>query len=67
MHTVIIGSGLTNSRLSTQNRYLVSEATVGQYEIDRLMGKGKTHGAGPLPTFLAAAANLAASDVSRGP
>ncbi|MHC4451313.1 MAG: phosphotransferase [Planctomycetota bacterium] len=64
MHTVIIGSGLTNSSLSAQHRYLTSEATVGQHEIDRLMGKGKAYGAGPLPTFLAAVASAAASDAS---
>ena len=64
MHVVIIGTGLTNSSLSAQHRFLSSDATVGQHEIDRLMGKGKASGAGPLPTFLAAAASAAASDAS---
>jgi len=61
MFTIIIGNGLTNGNLSSQQRFLNDESTVGQYEIDRLMGEGRFFGAGPLPTFLAEAEKAAST------
>ena len=56
MHRIIIGDGLTNEILSPQHQYQSSKGNVGQREIALLLGKGKTFGDGPLPTFLRSAA-----------
>ncbi|MHC4066835.1 MAG: phosphotransferase, partial [Planctomycetota bacterium] len=63
MHRIIIGDGLTNEMLSPQHQYQTSKGNVGQREIALLLGKGKTFGDGPLPTFLrSAVAARAASE-----
>ena len=51
MYTIIIGDGLTNDVLNPEHRFQGSRSSVGQREIARLMGRGKTFGEGPLPTF----------------
>jgi len=56
MHRIIIGDGLTNEILSPQHQYQTARANIGQREIALLLGKGKTFGYGPLPTFLRSAA-----------
>ena len=56
MSTIIIGEGLTNDVLSPQYQFQASRENVGQREIERLLGQGKTFGEGPLPAFLRAAA-----------
>jgi ADP-ribose pyrophosphatase len=56
MHRIIIGDGLTNEILSPQHQYQTAKGNVGQREIALLLGKGKTFGDGPLPTFLRSAA-----------
>jgi len=56
MHRIIIGDGLTNEILSPQHQYQTSRGNVGQREIALLLGRGKTFGDGPLPTFLRSAA-----------
>ena len=56
MSTIIIGEGLTNDVLSPQHQFQASRENVGQREIERLLGQGKTFGEGPLPAFLRAAA-----------
>ena len=65
MHKIIIGVGLTNEVLSPQHQYQAAAGNVGQREIALLLGKGKSFGKGPLPTFLrsAAAARSAGEDV----
>ena len=52
MYTIIIGDGLTNEALSPENQFQGSPENVGLREIARLLGRGKTFGEGPLPTFL---------------
>jgi ADP-ribose pyrophosphatase len=61
MHRIIIGVGLTNEVLSPQHQYQTAAGNVGQREIALLLGKGKSFGAGPLPTFLRSAAAARAS------
>ncbi|TNF76601.1 MAG: NUDIX domain-containing protein [Acidobacteria bacterium] len=55
MHRIIIGEGLTNEVLSPQHQYQTAPDNVGQREIGHLLGKGKSFGDGPLPTFLRSA------------
>jgi ADP-ribose pyrophosphatase len=50
--TVILGDGLDEEVLSPQVRHLTSRANVGEREIERLCGRGRGFGKGPLPTFL---------------
>lgn len=52
MSTIIIGDGLTNDVLSPAHQFEASKENVGQREIARLLGKGKSFGDGPLPSFL---------------
>ena len=52
MKAVIIGDGLTRDFLSSELPYRDSKLNVGQAEIDRLLGKGKQLGMGPLPMVL---------------
>jgi ADP-ribose pyrophosphatase len=61
MHRIIIGDGLTNEILSPQNQYQSAMGNVGQREIALLLGRGKSFGEGPLPTFLRSAAAARAS------
>ncbi len=58
-HTIIVGTGLVNEVLSPQQRYLASTSSAGPHEINRLMGRGRKYGEGPLPTFLRAARDAA--------
>ena len=64
MHRIIIGDGLTNEILSPQHQYQTAKANIGQREIALLLGKGKTFGNGPLPTFLRSAASARAAGES---
>ena len=50
--TIIIGDGLTNAVLGRQHQFQGVKGNVGQREIERLLGKGRAFGEGPLPTFL---------------
>ena len=50
--TIIVGDGLTKDILSLEHPYQISKSNVGRREIERLMGKGKAFGDGPLPSFL---------------
>ena len=51
-HTIILGDGLNKDVLSPQSRYLASRSNVGEREIERLFGRGRSFGKGPLPAFL---------------
>jgi hypothetical protein len=52
MNTIIIGDGLTEDFLNSETPYIACNENVGRNEIDRLMGRGRNYGNGPLPTFL---------------
>jgi hypothetical protein len=56
MHTIIIGDGLTSDVLSPEHQFQGSRSNIGPREVARLMGRGKSFGEGPLPTFIAQAA-----------
>jgi len=56
MHRIIVGDGLTNEILSPQHQYQSAPGNVGQREVSLLLGRGKSFGDGPLPTFLRCAA-----------
>jgi ADP-ribose pyrophosphatase len=56
MRTIIIGDGLTNDVLSPEHQFQGSRSNVGQREVARLIGRGKSFGDGPLPTLIARAA-----------
>jgi hypothetical protein len=64
MHRIIIGDGLTNEIMSPQHQYQTAKGNIGQREIALLLGKGKTFGDGPLPTFLRSAAAACAAGES---
>lgn len=49
--TIVIGTGLTNEYLGTRHQFLSSRRNVGQYEITRLLGRGKSS-EGPLSAFI---------------
>jgi ADP-ribose pyrophosphatase len=51
-YTLILGDGLDEEVLSPQVRHLTSRTNVGEREIERLFGRGRGFGKGPLPTFL---------------
>ncbi|MCY2959755.1 MAG: NUDIX domain-containing protein [Planctomycetota bacterium] len=53
--TIILGDGLDEDVVSAQVRHFDSRAHVGQREVERLFGRGRSHGQGPLPTLLRAA------------
>jgi ADP-ribose pyrophosphatase len=59
MTCIIIGVGLSNDTLSPEARYSTSRRSVGPGEIERLLGRGKSFGEGPLARFLRAAASTA--------
>jgi len=59
MRTIIIGDGLTKEFLSVEQPFADARHNVGRAEIDRLLGRGKAYGNGPLPAFLRAAAENA--------
>ena len=50
--TIVLGDGLDEEVLSPQVRHLDSRASVGEREIERLFGRGRGFGQGPLPAFL---------------
>jgi hypothetical protein len=50
--TIVLGDGLDEEVLSPQVRHLDSRANVGEREIERLFGRGRGFGQGPLPAFL---------------
>ena len=53
---VVIADGLTKSVLSPDHPYRESHDNVGDREIERLFGRGRGFGEGPLPVFLQAVA-----------
>jgi hypothetical protein len=55
MWTIIVGDGLTKEFLSSDVEYAGRPHNVGQFEADRLLGRGKELGFGPLPLFLSSA------------
>ena len=52
--TIVIADGLTRNVLSPDHPYRASHENVGDREIERLVGRGKSYGEGPLPAFLRA-------------
>ena len=56
MQTIVIADGLTKEFLSREQPFAASPTNVGRAEIDRLLGRGKAYGQGPLPTCLRALA-----------
>jgi hypothetical protein len=52
MSTIIIGDGLTREVLSPELPYRESRQNIGQAEVTRLLGRGRSFGEGPLPLFL---------------
>jgi ADP-ribose pyrophosphatase len=54
MRTIVIADGLTKDYLGAEEPFAGSRRNVGRAEIDRLLGRGKAHGRGPLPAFLRA-------------
>lgn len=52
--TIVIADGLTKNVLSPDHPYRASHENVGDREIERLVGRGKSYGEGPLPAFLRA-------------
>jgi ADP-ribose pyrophosphatase len=54
-HTIVVGYGLEEEVISPQVRYFDSRLHVGEREVERLFGRGRGFGQGPLPTFLRAA------------
>ena len=62
MRTLIIGDGLTKDFLSAEQPFADARHNVGRAEIDRLLGRGKTYGNGPLAAFLRAAVETVRKD-----
>ena len=54
-YTIVLGDGLEEEVISPQMRYFDSRTHVGEREVERLFGRGRGYGQGPLPTFLEAA------------
>jgi ADP-ribose pyrophosphatase len=54
MRSIIIVAGLGKDYLSTEQPFAASRNNIGQAEIDRLLGRGKARGHGPLAAFLKA-------------
>jgi ADP-ribose diphosphatase len=54
-YTIVLGDGLEEEVVSPQVRYFDSRTHVGEREVERLFGRGRGFGRGPLPTFLRAA------------
>ena len=57
-YTIILGDGLEEEVISPQVRFFDSRNHVGPREVERLFGRGRGFGQGPLPTFLRAALEL---------
>jgi ADP-ribose pyrophosphatase len=66
MRTIIVGDGLTKEFLSAEEPFASSRNNVGRSEIDRLLGRGKAFGQGPLPSFLRLAGEKAAMESGVG-
>jgi thiamine kinase-like enzyme len=56
VRSIVIADGLTKNVLSPDHPHRAAHENVGDREIERLFGKGKRYGEGPLPTFLRAVA-----------
>ena len=54
---VVIADGLMKKVLSPDHPYRASHENVGDREIERLLGRGRSFGEGPLPAFLRAVAD----------
>jgi ADP-ribose pyrophosphatase len=65
MHSIIIGDGLTENFLNSEAQFIATQSNIGQNEIQRLIGRGRDYGQGPLPTFLkqACLARQAGADI----
>ncbi|MHC4079779.1 MAG: NUDIX domain-containing protein [Planctomycetota bacterium] len=61
MTAIIIGIGLDNRFISPDMAFLARKESIGEAEIARLLGRGKTFGQGPLPMFLKHAADAITS------
>ena len=61
MTAVIIGIGLDNRFISPDVAFLARKESIGEAEIARLLGRGKTFGQGPLPVFFKHAADAISS------
>ena len=64
--SIIVGDGLSRDILSPDHPHRNSRANIGSREIERLMGKGKAYGDGPLPTFLRLALDARAAGAPVG-
>ncbi|HEX6886018.1 MAG TPA: NUDIX domain-containing protein [Planctomycetota bacterium] len=53
--TIVLGDGLEEEVVGPQVRHLDSRTHVGEREVERLFGRGRSFGNGPLPAFLRAA------------
>jgi ADP-ribose pyrophosphatase len=60
--TIVIADGLTKDVLSPDHPYRASHQNVGDREIERLIGRGKHYGEGPLAVFLRAVSAATSSD-----
>jgi ADP-ribose pyrophosphatase len=56
MTAVVIATGLCEDALSLDPRHVSGKDTVGRREIERLLGRGRSFGQGPLARFLRAVA-----------
>lgn len=56
MTTVVLATGLSEEALCLEPRHVAGRRTVGRREIERLLGRGRAHGQGPLARFMNAAA-----------
>jgi ADP-ribose pyrophosphatase len=62
----VIADGLTNDVLSPDHPFRASHENVGDREIERLAGRGKGYGEGPLISFLRAISASGASGAASG-
>jgi ADP-ribose pyrophosphatase len=61
MRAIVIADGLTKDFLSLEQPFVEARNNLGRAEIDRLLGRGKGYGEGPLSAFLQAIATAANS------
>ncbi|MHC5028680.1 MAG: phosphotransferase, partial [Planctomycetota bacterium] len=71
MHAVVIVTGISDSALSLEPRHLSERGSVGRQEIERLLGRGRSLGSGPLARFLDASTSggvtvIVIADVANG-
>ena len=64
--SIIVGDGLSRDILSRDYPHRNSRVNIGRREIERLMGKGRAYGTGPLPTFLGLALEARAAGAAIG-